>query len=210
MNDIEVRLEEDAVPIVRVLGAQFQRSRHDPVFARTVRNTRGVFALASSKDPQSATIRVANGRISLHRGIASDARLVITTDFDDDTAKPAVKGLLRHPLLAIRAARILAVYPRPLEAVAQHFWSLASQYPNMPPAIEFHCTDDDTHLPVGTGSADIHFYGTRKDLVATFSGGTLLVQAMMQGRLKGICGLQDLARLTEVTKDLMLGRAPNE
>lgn len=210
MNDIEVCLEEDAVPIVRVIGAQLSRSLKNPAFARTVRRTRGVFALASSKDPQSVTVRIDKGRISLSRGVGRDAAIVITTDFDDDNARPAIKGLLRHPLLALRAAKILAPYQPSLTAVAEHFWTIAGQYPNMPGAIELHCTDDDTSVMMGRAPAAIHFYGTKKNLVAGFSGETLLVQAMMQGRLKGHCSLPDIARLTEVTKDLMLGRVPDE
>ena len=207
MSDINITCEEDPVPIVKVLAAQFQRSTHHPKFQRAASQTRGVFALASTTDPQCLTISVNRGEIFLQRGRSEHADLTIHTNLFDPNVKPTIDGLWRHPRLALHADALLAEYPLSRDDTLAHFWSVCSGYPDIPRAIGFHSTTDGSVKMMGTQETDIHFYGSDAALIKAFGGTAVLIECLLRGTVQGSCSLEVAARLSEVTKDMLLGQA---
>ena len=101
---MDVVLEPDATPLVRIIATTLRDSAADADVARKAERLRGVFTLRSEKDPQAVTMRFDRGRVALTRGVAPDAQVVVTVDLDNmsgpHAAKPKVRGAVRHLRLA--------------------------------------------------------------------------------------------------------------
>ena len=98
---MDVVLEPDATPLVRIIATTLRDSAADPDVARKAKRLRGVFVLRSEKDPQAVTMRFDRGRVALSRGVAPDAQVVVTVDLDNmsgpDAPKPMMLTLRRLP-----------------------------------------------------------------------------------------------------------------
>lgn len=207
MNDFSIDVEDDPVPIVRVMAAQFRRYANHPDFVDALAAVNGVFALADRYTPQSVTIRVNDNHMRLDHGVAADAQIVIHANLDNPADKPRVKGLWRHPLFTLRASKLLDDYYSDWRETVAIFWTTCQGFNAMPAAIRFSCTDENAELTLGESEPDVEFHGTASALNQTFGGGAVLVEAMMRGRIRGVCTLEQVARLSEVTKCMMLGDA---
>ena len=158
---------------------------------------KGVVALRSSVDSQSATIRFDRGRITLAPGVAPDAGLVITLNFDDDAEKPKVKGALRHPLLGLAAAKVLDPPAGTWQEEAAAFWEFASTFPRMPRSLLVVCTDDGSSVQFGDpGEANYQVHGSAKALQSVFSGSSVFLQDVVGGRLLVVGSLEHASVLT--------------
>lgn len=205
MNDIVIDLEDDPVPIVKIIGAQFRRSLQHPAFVRAARGFSGTFALASTADPQAVTIRGSGGRLSLTRGIAPEAAIIVRLDFNDLDKAPVVEGLWRHPMLALKVGKLMESYDPDWTECAKRFWERASDAPRLPNAIKVRCTDDDRSIVLGEGEPSVTLEGTASRLVELLTGSTVLVLAVMEGKIRVDGSLEHLTVLSEITKDMMLG-----
>lgn len=205
MSEIVIDLEDDPVPIVKIIAAQFRRSMHHPKFVRAARSLNGAFALASTVDPQALTIRGKGGRIRIEHGVADDAGLVIRLDFNKPDDKPAIDGLWRHPLLALKADKLMASYDGTWMEAATRFWDKAHDFPRMPCAIRVLCSDEKRELVLGTGEPQVVLEGTAANLTTILSGGTVFVLAVMENKVRVDGTMEHLTVLSEVTKDMMLG-----
>lgn len=205
MNDIAIEVEDDPVPIVKIIAAQFRRSLHHPQFVRVARRFSGTFALASSTDPQAVTIRGGGGRFYLKHGIDPAAAIVVRLDFNNLDAQPKVEGLWRHPLLALKVGKLMETYDTSWTESATRFWERAGHLPRMPKAMLLHCNDDGSELILGQGKPEVSLEGSAKQLIELLTGGTVFVLAVMDGKVRIDGSLEHLTILSEVTKDLMLG-----
>ena len=133
---VQITLEDDATPLVRILGATLRRSARNPALESKLKGMRGVVALKSSVDPQAVTIRFDKGRVALERGVAADSGVVIEADLtkmnDPGAEKPKLKGVARHPKLALAANKVLDPKPGPWQDEARLFWAFAHNHPRMP------------------------------------------------------------------------------
>src|SRR2546428_12710629 len=93
-----VEVAPEAPPVVLGVAARLKRSAAHPALSKKLARMKGVLALRSDADPQSVTIRFDRGQISLAPGVAADAGIVLTLDFNDDSVKPKIKGDARHPV----------------------------------------------------------------------------------------------------------------
>ena len=59
---VQIALEDDATPLVRILGATLRRSARNPGAGVEDRGMHGVVALKSSVDPQAVTMRFDKGQ----------------------------------------------------------------------------------------------------------------------------------------------------
>jgi hypothetical protein len=158
---------------------------------------KGVIALRSSIDKQSATLRFDSGRVSVSPGVAPDAGLVITLDFEDAAAKPKVKGALRHPLLGLAAAKVLDPPMGTWQQEAAAFWAFAQNAPRMPRSLLVVCTDDGSRVQFGeAGEPDYQVHGTAKALVSAFGGSSVLINDVLNGRLLVVGSLEHASVLT--------------
>ena len=198
---MDVVLEPDATPLVRIIATTLRDSTADADVARKAERLRGVFALRSLKDPQAVTMHFDRGRVALARGIAPDAQVVVTVDLDNmggpDAPKPKVRGAFRHLRLALGVSKLLEPKARPWTEHAQAFWAFASAHRDMPERLRVVCLDDGTTVELGasTGS-QYEIQGAAPALVSIFSGNSVFGQDLLDGKVYAIGSLQHASVLT--------------
>jgi hypothetical protein len=206
---VEIALEDDPTPLVRILGATLRRSARRPELESRMTKMRGVVALKSTVDPQAVTMRFANGKVLVEHGVAADSGVVIEADLlrmgDPDAPKPKVTGAARHPLLALAASKVLDPPADSWQDEARAFWEFARNHRGMPKAMLVVCTDDGARLTLGDTTPEYELYGSAHALTSVFTGGSVLGQDMLDDKLHGVGSLQHLAELTGRSIAWMLG-----
>jgi hypothetical protein len=197
---VQIALEDDPTPLVRIVGATLRRSARNPALEAKLRSMEGVVALKSSVDPQAVTIRFAKGNVTLEHGVAADTGVVIEADLtkmnEPNAEKPKVRGAARHLKLALAVAKVLEPPTGTWQEEARAFWEFARDHPRMPGVLLVVCTDDDSRLTLGDGSPDYELHGSATALTSVFTGGSVLGEDMLNGKLCGVGSLQHLAELT--------------
>jgi hypothetical protein len=215
---LKVVLEQDPVPIVKIIGARVKRALATPAVANIARELRGCFALASTTDPQSLTIHLDGETVRLCRGIDMLALIVIHLDFNSDS-KPRIENLWRHPKFALKVAKLLEPEHVPWIDAARQFWQLAHDYPGLPGSMTLQCTDQDRTLTLyydleepraaataqGPDPDNIEIHGTARVLSELFSGDKVLLEAAMKGDVRLFGNLKHAAALTSLTLQHLLG-----
>ena len=206
---MDVVLEPDATPLVRIIATTLRDSTADAAVARKAERLRGVFALRSEKDPQAVTMRFDRGRVALTRGIAPDAQVVVTVDLDNmsgpDAPKPKVRGAFRHLRLALGVSKLLEPKARPWPEHAQAFWAFAGARRGMPERLRVVCLDDGTVVELGTSTgSQYEIHGSAPALVSIFSGSSVFGQDLLEGKVYAIGLLQHGSVLTGSFLDWMM------
>jgi hypothetical protein len=206
---VQIALEDDPTPLVRILGATLQRSARNPTLESKLRGMRGVVALKSSVDPQAVTMRFDKGTVTLEHGVAADSGVVITADLtkmnEPDARKPKVRGAARHLKLALAASKVLDPPAGTWQEEARAFWEFARDHPRMPGTLIVVCTDDGSRLTLGDGPTEYELHGSARALISVFTGGSVLGEDLLNGKLCGVGSLQHLAELTGRSIAWMLG-----
>ena len=212
---VTISLEDDAPPIVRILGVTLRRAIEDAGIAATVAQMHGRVALRSTTDPQAATITFAKGDVSIAHGAAADADLTISADLmtmgRPDAPKPKVKGAVTHPKFALAVSKVLdAPIADGWRGAARRFWSWAEDRPTRPAALRIVCTDDDAELVLGdataVGTADaFELHGPGWALASVLTGGDHLGAAVVEGRVNGVGDFATINRMVGLVLALMLG-----
>ena len=210
---MDVVLEPDATPLVRIIATTLRASTADADVARKAERLRGVFALRSEKDPQAVTMRFDRGRVALARGVAPDAQVVVTVDLDNmsgpDAPKPKVRGAFRHLRLALGVSKLLEPKARPWSEHAQAFWAFAGARRGMPERLRVVCLDDGTVVELGTSTgSQYEIHGSAPALVSIFSGSSVFGQDLLEGKVYAIGSLQHASVLTGSSLDWMMRDAP--
>jgi len=182
-----IEVTEHAPPIVLGLAATLKRAAAHPRLAARLAKMKGVVALRSSVDAQSATIRFDGGDVLLSGGVADDADVTITLDWGDRAAKPKVAGAIRHPLLALGVAKVLEPPTGAWEEEAAAFWDFAKDTPRMPRSLLVVCTDDGGQAQFGeTGPPEYEIHGAGDALASMFSGTSVFVEDFQSGKLQAV------------------------
>ncbi len=206
---VQITLEDDATPLVRILGATLRRSARNPALESKLKGMRGVVALKSSVDPQAVTMRFDKGRVAIERGVAADSGVVIEADLtkmnEPGAEKPKLKGVARHLKLALAANKVLDPQPGPWQDEARLFWGFAHNHPRMPATLLVVCTDDGSRLVLGNGEPEYELHGSARALNSVFTGGSVLGEDLLNGKLRAVGSLQHLAELTGRSIAWMLG-----
>ena len=213
-----ISIEEDAPPIVRILGVTLRRASRSAALADTLDHMHGRVALQSSSDPQAATITFDKGRVSLRHGVDPASDVVITIDLATmgrpNAPKPKVKGAVSHPKLALAAAKVLD--PPVVDSwrgAAREFWAWAEPRPTRPPAMRVVCTDpppEGGELVLGDPDPDLargrfELQAPAWVLVGVLTGGDHLGQAALEGRVRVVGDLATFNRMIGLLTDVMLG-----
>ena len=197
---VQIALEDDPTPLVRILGAILRRSARNPSLESKLRGMRGVVALKSSVDPQAVTIRFDKGHVTIERGVAADSGVVIETDLtkmnEPNAPKPKVQGAAKHLKLALAASKVLDPPTGSWQDEARAFWEFARDHPRMPGVLLVVCTDDGARLSLGEGEPEYELHGSARALTSVFTGGSVLGEDMLNGKLSGVGSLQHFAELT--------------
>jgi hypothetical protein len=197
---VQIALEDDPTPLVRIVGAMLQRSARNPALQSKLQAMRGVVALKSSVDPQAVTIRFDKGRVTLEHGVASDSGVVIEADLlrmnEPNAPKPKVRGVPRHPMLALAVSKVLDPPAGSWQDEARAFWEFSRDHPRMPRTMLVVCTDDGSRLTLGDGTPEYELHGSAPALMSVFSGGSVLGDDLLNGKLYAVGSLQHMAELT--------------
>jgi hypothetical protein len=205
---VEIALEDDPTPLVRILGATLRRSARNPGLESKLRGMHGVVALKSSVDPQAVTMRFDKGTVTIEHGVAADSGVVIEADLtkmnEPNAPKPKVSGAATHLKLALAVSKVLDPPAGPWQEEARAFWDFARDHPRMPATLLVVCTDDGSRLTLGdsegdgerNGTSEYELHGSARNLTSVFTGGSVLGEDMLNGKLCGVGSLQHLAELT--------------
>jgi hypothetical protein len=197
---VQIALEDDPTPLVRIVGAILARSARNPELQSKLGSMRGVVALKSAVDPQAVTMRFDKGRVTLEHGVATDSGVVIEADLlrmnEPDAPKPKVRGVARHLMLALAVSKVIDPPAGPWQDEARAFWEFARDHPRMPRTLLVVCTDDGSRLTLGEGTPEYELHGTARALVSVFTGGSVLGEDLLNGKLYGVGSLQHMAELT--------------
>ena len=202
MAQLEISVEEHAPPVVLAVAATLQRAASRPRLGRRMARLSGVMALKSSVDRQAVTIRFRRGRIQLDRGVARDAGVVVTLDFNNmsgpSAPKPKVKGAARHPRFALGASQALEPPTDTWQEEAARFWAFAATGPRMPRSVLVVCTDDGAGLRLGEqeGEPAYELQGSTASLVSVFTGQTVMGEDFLAGRLQAAGSFEHASVLT--------------
>ena len=204
-----ITLEDDPPPIVRVLGVTLRRAAANRSLAETIDRLEGKVALRSTKDPQAATIHFDRGAVTIRHGVATDADLVISADLDTmghpGAPSPKVKGVARHPKLALAMSKVL---DPPLEGgwrgEAERMWR-AIDGPTRPGRLHLVCTDEHDELVLGDADPTVELHAPAWVLAAVLSGGDHPGTAMFERRLRIVGDLPTVNRLYGLMGRRMLG-----
>ena len=191
-----IDVDDDAPPVALGVAATLRRAERDPKLAAQLRRMRGVLALRSSVDKQAVTARFDDGRVRVSPGVADDADVVITLDFNDPTAKPKVSGAARHPVLALGASKVLEPPTGTWQEEARAFWAFAAGAPRMPRAVAVTCTDDGSSLVLGDGDPQYQIEGAAAALTSVFSGASVFGEDLLNGKVFAVGTLEQTSVLT--------------
>jgi len=197
---VQIRVEDDAPPIVRMLATTLRRAAADPKLAATMTKMHGVAALKSTNDAQAVTLRFARGTVDLERGVAPDATVVIEADLatmnDPTPPKPKISGAARHPQFALALGKVLDPPKGTWQDAAREFWVFASPHPGMPQALEIVNTETGERLLLGGGEPRCELHGNSHWLTVVLTGNSVFGEDLLAGKLAFVGTLQHVAVLT--------------
>lgn len=205
---VTVTVEPDPSPLALILASTLRRAARAPKLAATMASAAGAIALKSTVDPQAATVRLGHGTAHVVTGVR-DADVVIEVDIarmnDPDAPKPKVTGAARHPKLALAASKILEPPARPWQQEAADFFAFASAHPAAPRSLRVVATDSRAEVTFGERPAEYELHGTEHALGTLFTGGSVLGEELVNGRLGAVGTLRHTAELTGRSLAWMLG-----
>ena len=203
---MDVQLEPDATPLVRIIATTLLDATSDAGVARRAERLRGVFALRSEKDPQAVTMRFDRGRVELTRGVATDAQVVATVDLDNmsgpDAPKPKVRGHSSTPALRSVCRSSWSRGPSRGRNTHTAFWVYAGERRGMP---ELHSgwrasTTVSGHRGAGAGTRHpgsvYEIHGSATALMSIFSGNSVFGQDLLDGKVFAIGSMQHASVVT--------------
>lgn len=206
---VQIALEDDPTPMVRVLATTLRRAARNPALESKLRGMKGVVALKSSVDPQAVTMRFDKGKVSIEHGVAPDSGVVIEADLnrmnEPDGPKPNVKGAARHLKLALAVSKVLDPPVGPWPDDARRFWEFARDHPRMPKTMLVVCTDDGARLTLGEGTPDYEVHGSARALSSVFTGSSVFGEDLLNGKIFAVGTIQHTAELTGRSLAWMFG-----
>ena len=200
---MQVSTESDPTPLVKIFANKFKKALEQPEYASAISHFSGSFALQSTADPQSITVDVQGGVISIRHGVQSTAKIIVHLNFNKP-ANPKVQGLFRHPLFSMKVSRLLNFPTLPWTVAAEQFWERNHCYPGMPKGIRITCTTDDQVLLLGE-EHEVTITGAGDHIAEVFSGNTVFIQSFVTGKLQVDSSFEHAVVLSDVSVQMLLG-----
>ena len=185
--EAEVRIEDDASPIVRLIGRTLRDSARIGYALETLLRSTGTVAIRSHDTPQAAMISFGDNGIDVSSGVLVEPDATLTVDLNARFA-PAEDPTGDADL----AAGVLAALSPPLPGwreAAQHFWDVSRSMPGIPDVL-IAVTEGPEGLEqvvLGEGTTRYLIAGAPETLAGVFSGADDLVAVLSSGAL-GIQG----------------------
>jgi hypothetical protein len=206
-----IEFEEDAPPVVRAIARDLAGCLDDPPFAERTARLGGVVAVRSADTPEAATIRIADGVISISPGVADDADIVATARLAGARDRePGIEGAEQNPELAEWLARVIDPPAPSWPDAAQRFWAVLSELPGAPGAlrvVEAESGDERRFGEQGDSACEIH--GAADRLVALFTGRVSAMDAAYDGTVRVRCSFPDLSVLSGAGFRIRYGAIPD-
>lgn len=211
MADPQIVVARDAPPTALGLAATLRRAASDPRLASTMRKLRGRIAMRSDKDAQAATVRFDRGNVEVVGGVDAEAQVIVTTDFETLglpwAPKPRVSGALRHPIFALRSAKVLE--PKVSggwRGAVEDFGRRAEGRQGLPDPLLVVCTDDGSEVRLGgDGPPAVEVHASAEILTAVFTSGVHPGEAWLAGHVRMLADQRSLQLFIGLAQDLMLG-----
>jgi hypothetical protein len=193
---VRVRIEDDATPIVRLIGRTLRDAARAGHAVPTREKASGTVAVRSHDTPQAATISFSEAGIEVTSGVLPGADATITVDLHGrfaPTAEPSGDVDL--------AAAVLSALQPPLpewRVAAEHFWNVARSVPGIPDVLVAVTEGPEGLEQVVLGEGTTHYLvaGAPDTLAGVFSGADDLFAVLSAGLL-GIQGT--LSQLSVMT-----------
>ncbi|QES09788.1 hypothetical protein DEJ44_31925 [Streptomyces venezuelae] len=186
-TEVDVRIEDDATPLVRLIGRTLRDSVRAGHALPALRKTAATVAIRSHETPQAATIAFAGGVIEVSSGVLVEPDASITVDlnarFAPADAPSGDAELASDALLALSP-------PVPdWQTAAEHFWTAARSVPGIPDVLIAVTEGPDGLEQVVLGEGTTHYLiaGAPETLAGVFSGADDLIAVLSTGAL-GIQG----------------------
>lgn len=185
--EVDVRIEDDASPLVRLIGRTLRDSARTGHAIDTLNRSTGTVAIHSHDTPQAATISFGDNGIDVSSGVLVEPDAAITVDLNArfaPTAEPSGDADL--------AGGVLQALTPPLPEwrdAAQRFWDATHSLPGFPDVL-IAVTEGPEGLEqvvLGDGSTQYLIAGAPETLAGVFSGADDLIAVLASGVL-GIQG----------------------
>ncbi|RVU23159.1 hypothetical protein EOT10_19135 [Streptomyces antnestii] len=194
--DVDVRIEDDASPLVRLIGRTLRDSARTGHAVDTLNRSTGTVAIHSHDTPQAATISFGANGIDVSSGVLVEPDAAVTVDLNArfaPTADPSGDAGL--------AGGVLQALTPPLPGwrdAAQRFWDATRSLPGIPDVL-IAVTEGPEGLEqavLGDGPTQYLIAGAPETLAAVFCGADDLFAVLSSGAL-GIQGT--LSQLSVMT-----------
>lgn len=182
--DVEVRIEDDASPIVRLIGRTLRDSVRAGHAHTTLRELNAVVALRSHDTPQAATVAFAGGVIAVSSGVFVEPDVTIVVDLNARFT-PAVAPDGPADLAAAVLDALRPPVPDWREAAAS-FWSAARSLRGIPDVLIAVAADEAGGIEtavLGEGETQYLIAGPPDALAGIFSGADDLVAVLESGAI---------------------------
>ncbi|NWF24799.1 hypothetical protein HW130_00705 [Streptomyces sp. PKU-EA00015] len=194
--EFDVRIEDDASPLVRLIGRTLRDAVRTGHAIDTLNRLTGTVAIHSHDTPQAATISFGDDGIDVSSGVPAEPDAALTVDLNArlaPTTDPSGDADL--------AAGVLRALTPPLPEwrdAAQRFWEATRSLPGIPDVL-IAVTEGPEGLEqavLGDGPTQYLIAGAPQTLAGVFSGADDLVAVLSSGAL-GIQGtLSQLSAMT--------------
>ncbi|GAB2738771.1 hypothetical protein GCM10027174_10110 [Salinifilum aidingensis] len=183
----EVRIEDDASPIVRLIGRTLRDSARAGHARGFLRSASGTAAVCSHDTPQAATISFGERGIDVSSGVFVEPDATLTVDLN---ARFAPAGELTGDADFARGVLHALTPPLPdWREAAQRFWDASRTLPGMPDVLIAVAEGPEgvEQVVLGDGTTQYLIAGDPDALAGIFSGTDDLIAVLSSGAL-GIQG----------------------
>lgn len=205
MAAFEVNIDGEATPMVRVLASTLRLALQREDTHKLLSGLNGSFTVKSMKGAQAATYTFAGDQVTLRAGTSSKARVTIEADLDDDTVKPKITGLFRHPVSAMRFGQLLSLPLPSWTDSAKRFWAVTHHLPNMPEKLIITAKDESRNLTFGEGTQTAEIVGNARQLEPLLAGHAILADSLVTNKLQFRGSLEHFTGISNACQKILTG-----
>ena len=201
-----VSLVGEATPMALIFTRKIRDACENPQYLADVRKLEATFGIRALDGNQRITIHSEQNSIEITSGLSNNCQIVLTLGAKP-TLLPAIQGLFRHPMLAMKLGKFLEFPKVNWTDALKRFWEQNQHKPGMPSGMTVKCVDEDRQLSVGGADNACYFEGRSTALAEAFNGESPFIQFLALGKIKGHYNYAQAVILSEATLHMMLGES---
>ncbi|MGV9734898.1 hypothetical protein ACWDT5_12460 [Rhodococcus aetherivorans] len=189
VGGVDIRIEDDASPIVRLIARTITDSVRADGAGSVVTAVEGTVAVRSHDTPQAATISISDGTVVVSSGVLVEPDLTLTVDLNARFALVGEPAVAVDDALAATALTLLSPPLPDWRVAAEKFWATARSVPGIPDVLVAIADgpEGSAQLVVGEGETHYVIAGPPELLAGIFWGADDLIAALSTG-LIGVRG----------------------